>query len=80
MCREDTAVPANSEFIFEGEGNSMLLSSKYALISPCSELDIDGIVVGNSLVRSTKMVQMPVRVANLSCEDLKIEKKKKEQH
>ena len=53
----------------------MLLSSKYALISPCSELDIDGIVVGNSLVRSTKNgANLPVRVANLSCEDLKIEK------
>ena len=75
MCREDTVVPANSEFILEGEGNSMLLSSKYALISPCSELDIDGIVVGNSLVRSTKNgANLPVQVANLSCEDLKIEK------
>ena len=75
MCREDTVVPANSEFILEGEGNSMLLSSKYALISPCSEVDIDGIVVGNSLVRSTKNgANLPVRVANLSCEDLKIEK------
>ena len=44
MCREDTVVPCNSEFILEREGNSTLLSSKYALISPCSEIDIDGIV------------------------------------
>ena len=75
MCREDTIVPANSEFILEGEGSSMLVSSKYALISPCSEIDIDGIVVCNSLVRSTKNgANLPVRVANLSYDDLKIEK------
>lgn len=75
MCREDTVVPANSEFILEGEGNCMLLSSKYALISPSSEIDIDGIIIGNSLVRSTKNgANLPVRVANLTCEDLNIEK------
>ena len=38
-------VSTNSELILEGEGNSMLLSSKYALISPYSEIDIYGIVV-----------------------------------
>lgn len=52
--REEVVVPANTEFILEGEGNSGFLDSDIALISPCADLDIDGIVVGNSLVRSTQ--------------------------
>ena len=34
ICRDDIIVPANSEFILEGEGNSTALGSDLTLISP----------------------------------------------
>ena len=75
ICREDVIVPANSEFILEGEGNSMSLCSDYGLISPCGDIDIDGLIVGNSLVKSSENgLNLPVRVANVSCENLEVKR------
>ena len=43
ICQEDVIVPANSEFILEGEGNSMSLCSDYGLISPCGDIDRESV-------------------------------------
>lgn len=74
-CKEEVTVPANSEFILAGEGNALLLGSEFGLISPCGDTCIEGLIVGNSLVESNKSdTCLPVRVANISCEDLLIER------
>ena len=72
ICRDDIIVPANSEFIFEGEGNSTALGLDFALISPNAETDINGVIVGNSLIKTN----LPVRVANVTCENLTVKKGK----
>lgn len=75
ICKEEVRVPANSEFILAGEGNSLLLGSDLGLISPCGDTDIEGLIIGNSLVESNKSeVDLPVRVANISCDDLIIKR------
>ena len=75
ICRDDVLVPANSEFILEGEGNSMLLGSDFALISPSEDTDVNGLIIGNSLVKSNKNgVNLPVRVANVTGENLTIKR------
>ena len=74
-CKEEALVPANSEFILAGEGNSLLLGSEFGLISPYADTGIEGLIVGNSLVESNKCdTDLPVRVANVSCEDLLIKR------
>ena len=75
ICRDDIIVPANSEFIFEGEVNSTALGSDFALISLNAEIDINGLIVGNSLIKTNKNgVNLPVRVANVTCENLTVKK------
>lgn len=75
ICREEVTVPANSEFILEGEGNSLLLDSNFGLIGPCDDMGVEGLIVGNSLVKPNKNgVNLPVRVANVTCEDLTIKR------
>ena len=75
ICRDDVIVPANSEFILEGKGNSMLLDSDFALISLSEDIDINGLITGNSLLKSNKNdVNLPVRVANVTCENLTIKR------
>ena len=54
ICREDVIVSTNSEFILEGKENSMSLCSDYSLISHCGDIHIDGLIVGNSLVKSSE--------------------------
>ena len=53
-CKEEATVPANSEFILAGQGNSLLLGSEFGLISPYADTGIEGLIVGNSLVESNK--------------------------
>ena len=74
-CKEEATVPANSEFILTGQGNSLLLGSEFGLISPYADTGIEGLIVGNSLVESNKSdTDLHVRVANVSCEDLLIKR------
>ena len=74
-CKEEATVSANSEFILAGQGNSLLLGSEFGLISPYADTGIEGLIVGNSLVESNKCdTDLPVRVANVSCEDLLIKR------
>ena len=73
--KEEATVPANSEFILAGQGNSLLLGSEFGLISPYADTGIEGLIVGNSLVESNKSdTDLPVRMANVSCEDLLIKR------
>ena len=71
-CKEEATVPANSEFILAGQGNSLLLGSEFGLISPYADTGIEGLIVGKSLVESNKSdTDLPLRVANVSCDDQK---------
>ena len=75
ICKENVTVPANSEFILEGGANSLSLCSAFALISPCQDTDLEGLIIGNTLVKSSKNgANLPVRVANISCENLVIKR------
>ena len=69
-------MPAASEFILEGEGNYMSLCSDFALISPCQDTDMGGLKVGNTLVKTNQNgANLPVRVANVSSENLVIKRR-----
>ena len=74
-CQKEATVPANSEFILAGQGNSLLLGSEFGLISPYADTGIESLIVGNSLVESNKNdTDLPVRVANVPCEDFLIKR------
>ena len=53
------------------ERETLSLCSHFALISPCQDTDLEGLIIGNTLVKSS---ENGARVANISYENLVIKR------
>lgn len=69
-CKTETVIPANSEYVINGETDNFPYMASYCVVGPNQDGTSETLLVGNALVTAGE--DIPIPVMNLSNEDVTI--------